>query len=119
MKGAKVLGERFSPSTYQCSRCGRISGCRWDQKPLTCAACALPAATGLPDQSWADQALCAQTDPDVWFPPIGGRNDAAKAICAACPVTAECLAYALESGQEEGIWGGTSAVERRHLREVS
>ena len=71
---------------------------------------------------WADQALCAQTDPDLWYPEHGGvaystidgdREQTAKSICKRCPVIAPCLDYALESRAVEGIWGGMSERERR------
>ena len=40
---------------------------------------------------------------------------AAKAVCAQCPVSVACLAFAVETRQEFGIWGGTDEEERRHL----
>jgi WhiB family redox-sensing transcriptional regulator len=40
----------------------------------------------------------------------------AKAVCAACPVRIDCLGYALETGQDAGVWGGTSEKERREIR---
>jgi WhiB family redox-sensing transcriptional regulator len=66
-------------------------------------------------EPWMDDALCAQTDPDLFFPDLGGSAKAAKAVCAGCDVAAECLAYALEHGEREGIWGGLSPLERRKL----
>lgn len=74
---------------------------------------------------WAEDALCAQTDPDIWFPEIGGHREAAIArrICRACPVRAECLDYALAgadtwNGLATGIWGGTSPRERARIRQA-
>lgn len=72
---------------------------------------------------WAEQALCAQADPDAWFPDQG-RGDlvtAARRICGRCPVRAQCLDYALSgadtwAGVATGIWGGTTARERGQLR---
>lgn len=66
-------------------------------------------------EPWMADGLCAQTDPDLFFPELGGSAREAKAICAACPVRARCLAYALEH-QERGIWGGTSDRQRQKLR---
>lgn len=66
-------------------------------------------------EPWVADALCAQTDPEIFFPEKGGSTDAAKRVCGACDVTAECLAYALRTGQEHGIWGGLSRMERRAL----
>lgn len=116
--GTRVPGARFAPGTYQCRRCGRLAQCNISRsKPLTCLACTHPAEAeaGFPDQGWAVQALCAQVDPEVWFPAKGSVNKAAKAVCAKCPVRAECLSYALATGQPFGVWGGLSAAERRRL----
>jgi WhiB family redox-sensing transcriptional regulator len=40
----------------------------------------------------------------------------AKSVCCQCPVTTECLEFALETNQDTGIWGGTSEEERRQIR---
>lgn len=70
------------------------------------------------DLSWQDSALCAQTDPEVFFPPQGGCIAVPKRICAGCDVRAECEEYAVSTGQENGIWGGMSPrVLRRRVRE--
>jgi WhiB family transcriptional regulator, redox-sensing transcriptional regulator len=73
---------------------------------------------GDPDRSpgWGDQALCAQSDPEAWFPEPGGSAPLAKAICRICPVQVPCLAYALDHPELRGIWGGLSERERRALR---
>ena len=60
-------------------------------------------------------ALCAETDPDEFFPDKGSNPRAAKRVCGSCEVRAECLAYALEHGERFGIWGGLSERERRRL----
>jgi WhiB family redox-sensing transcriptional regulator len=65
--------------------------------------------------TWQDQGVCAEADPDAWFPEKGGSNREAKRICRICPVRAECLEYALEHDQRFGIWGGTSERERRPM----
>lgn len=70
-------------------------------------------------QPWKNDAACTGLDPDLFYPPpVGGRAQAqaAKAVCAGCPVRLECLAYALASGEELGIWGGLSERERRKIR---
>ena len=46
---------------------------------------------------WQEQALCAQTDPEAFFPEKGGSTREAKRICVGCEVKAECLEYALGS----------------------
>ena len=72
---------------------------------------------GLPDeQSWQERALCAQTDPEAFFPEKGGSTREAKRICTGCEVRSECLEYALEHDERFGIWGGLSERERRRLK---
>lgn len=61
---------------------------------------------------WQDSALCAQTDPEVFFPALGSPGRDAKRVCRLCPVRAECLEYAIETRQAHGIWGGTSEKQR-------
>jgi WhiB family redox-sensing transcriptional regulator len=59
--------------------------------------------------------LCAQTDPEVFFPEKGGSVREAKAVCAGCPVRTPCLEYALAHDERFGVWGGLSERERRRL----
>ena len=77
-------------------------------------------AWDLPDgpdqQTWQERALCAQTDPEAFFPEKGGSTREAKRICAGCEVRAECLEYALAFDERFGIWGGLSERERRRLK---
>lgn len=65
---------------------------------------------------WQDRALCAQTDPEAFFPEKGGSTREAKRVCTGCEVRAECLDYALTHDERFGIWGGMSERERRRLR---
>jgi WhiB family transcriptional regulator, redox-sensing transcriptional regulator len=65
---------------------------------------------------WQDRALCAQTDPEAFFPEKGGSTREAKKVCRGCEVRAECLEYALEHDERFGIWGGLSERERRRLK---
>ena len=69
-------------------------------------------------ETWRESALCAQTDPEVFFPPVGSSGEMARRICRQCPVTAECLEVALSrpAHSDEGIWGGTTPKERRAIR---
>lgn len=67
---------------------------------------------------WRAGALCAQTDPEVFFPDEGGSAREARAVCARCPVTAECLQWALEHDERFGIWGGATGRERMELRRL-
>ena len=66
--------------------------------------------------SWQTDALCAQTDPEAFFPEKGGSTRDAKRICASCEVRSQCLEYALANDERFGIWGGLSERERRKLR---
>jgi len=66
--------------------------------------------------AWQTDALCAQTDPEAFFPEKGGSTRDAKRICASCDVRAECLEYALQNDERFGIWGGLSERERRKLK---
>ncbi|MFD2674543.1 WhiB family transcriptional regulator [Gulosibacter bifidus] len=66
--------------------------------------------------AWQADALCAQTDPEAFFPEKGGSTRDAKMICQSCEVRAQCLEYALERDERFGIWGGYSERERRKLR---
>ena len=73
------------------------------------------------DDEWRDRALCRDTDPSLFFP-VGTTGlalvqiDHAKQVCNQCPVTSECLDFALTTNQDSGIWGGLSEEERRVIR---
>ncbi|HVQ91522.1 MAG TPA: WhiB family transcriptional regulator [Mycobacteriales bacterium] len=62
-----------------------------------------------------ESALCAQVDPEVFFPEMGQPTVVAKAVCAACPVTALCLAT-FGPLVTHGVVGGRSADERTRAR---
>ena len=72
-----------------------------------------PATT---DDQWQDRALCAQTDPEAFFPEKGGSTREAKRVCLTCDVRGECLEFALSNDERFGIWGGLSERERRKLK---
>jgi WhiB family redox-sensing transcriptional regulator len=60
-------------------------------------------------------------DPELFYPvsvagPAEEQVEEAKQVCAVCPVTADCLSWALRAGEPAGIWGGTTPEERRYLR---
>ena len=76
----------------------------------------LMALTGEDEQEWQERALCAQTDPEAFFPEKGGSTREAKQICNSCDVRSECLEYALGHDERFGIWGGLSERERRRLK---
>ena len=64
---------------------------------------------------WRESAMCAQTDPEVFFPENRGNPTEAKKICLQCEVRAECLNYALKANERYGVWGGLSTKERNRL----
>jgi WhiB family transcriptional regulator, redox-sensing transcriptional regulator len=68
---------------------------------------------------WHEQALCAQTDPEAFFPEKGGSTREAKRVCLSCDVRSECLEYALMNDERFGIWGGLSERERRRLKKAA
>lgn len=84
------------------------------------AATLTPPAPGDPAVQWRQSAACRREDPELFFP-IGsvGAGAAeiqrAKAVCAGCPVRRPCLAFALATGQNYGVWGGYDEDERRPL----
>lgn len=81
----------------------------------------LPPVVGGSGDDWRHRAACVNEDPDLFFP-IGNTGPAllqiedAKAVCRWCPVIDRCLQWALESGQDAGVWGGLSEDERRALK---
>lgn len=66
--------------------------------------------------AWQAQALCAQTDPEAFFPEKGGSTREAKSVCSRCEARAQCLEYALKNDERFGIWGGLSERERRRVK---
>lgn len=66
--------------------------------------------------AWQAQALCAQTDPEAFFPEKGGSTREAKSVCSRCEVRSQCLEYALKNDERFGIWGGLSERERRRIK---
>ena len=68
---------------------------------------------------WRTLAACRGLDPDLFFPERGDSFTArnAQAVCAACPVAEQCLEFAIEVGETEGIWGGLSGRQLRQERQ--
>jgi WhiB family redox-sensing transcriptional regulator len=70
---------------------------------------------------WRHRSACLDEDPELFFP-IGNTGPAilqieeAKQVCRRCEVREQCLAWALEAGQDHGVWGGLSEDERRALK---
>lgn len=67
--------------------------------------------------SWVDDALCAQVDPDLFFPDKGASSTAVQAqmVCRVCPVRNPCLEYAVSNKEQHGIWSGTTAKVRAKI----
>ncbi|MEU9338271.1 WhiB family transcriptional regulator [Streptomyces sp. NPDC048290] len=73
------------------------------------------------DDHWRELAECRFHDPDLFFPvgtsgPAAFQTERAKAVCRTCPVREPCLRYALDEGEDSGVWGGASETERRTRR---
>ncbi|MFI1197733.1 WhiB family transcriptional regulator [Micromonospora sp. NPDC020750] len=64
---------------------------------------------------WQAEGLCAETDPEAFFPEKGGSPRPAKKVCSRCDVQADCLEWALTTRQPYGIWGGRTEPERRAI----
>jgi len=77
---------------------------------------ALPAIAADTPGTWAESAACASTDPEIFFPAKGDSGAEARQVCGRCLVSDACLAYALQTREEFGIWGGLDPVERKNLR---
>ena len=73
--------------------------------------------TGPP--AWMTGGVCAQVDPELWFPEKGGSTREAKALCTGCPVQVQCLAYALANDERFGVWGGASERDRRRMKRTT
>lgn len=74
---------------------------------------------------WRHKAACRGEDPELFFP-IGNAGaatqaqvDEAKAVCARCSVRSACLNWALDNGEDAGVWGGSTEVERRQIRRAN
>jgi WhiB family redox-sensing transcriptional regulator len=76
---------------------------------------------GVDIMDWRHEAACREVDPELFFP-IGNSGPAllqieeAKQVCRRCSVMDECLRWAIDSGQDAGVWGGLSEDERRALK---
>lgn len=65
--------------------------------------------------AWRQRAACRGVDPDIFYPASDEEAEAAKAICAVCPVREACLEYALANRERDGVWGGATERERRRI----
>lgn len=114
-------GTHFTPSGHRRSQGGPASAVLYKRRREQARAASaylmaqFAALLGTPADDWQELALCAETDPETFFPEKGGSTREAKRICQGCEVRAECLEYALGHRERFGIWGGLSERERRRL----
>ena len=71
--------------------------------------------------NWRAASACLDTDPDMFFPVAAGTAASkqiarAQRICQGCPVRPQCLDFAMQSGEKDGIWGGTTPEQRIRAR---
>jgi WhiB family redox-sensing transcriptional regulator len=125
-----VHNQRTCTVTYTaaCPACG--SDATWtgvgginQQTTITvhCPHCHPSRNVEVPMSDWRHRALCRDADPSIFFPigttgPAAEQIEEAKAICSHCLVTSNCLTWALDTGQDSGVWGGMDEDERRALR---
>lgn len=69
----------------------------------------------VPTDGWQQDAACRDADPEMFFSNDDAQQEAAMAMCAACPVRTECLEHALSTRESYGIWGGTDEHDRKRL----
>lgn len=89
----------------------------WTASTVTDALAEFLVGVDLGAEEWQERALCAQTDPEAFYPEQGQSAGDAKRVCSLCPVRTECLKYAVEHDEGYGIWGGLSEKERREFRD--
>jgi WhiB family redox-sensing transcriptional regulator len=107
---------RRGPRRNRCDRCYQRIRRNGHLSTLTLGRPPRAAVPWRPPPAWTAQALCAQVDPDLWYPEHHSDQacQAAITICAGCPVRADCLEYALAIGEvNEGIWGGLTPTQRQ------
>lgn len=62
-----------------------------------------------------DGVACTPLNAEDFFPTVGGNPAAARATCAKCPVRVQCLQWAIDNREAQGIWGGMSPTERKAI----
>lgn len=70
-------------------------------------------------EDWRLDAACAGSEPDIFFPNSQEEQKIIAAIaCGSCAVKYECLEYALENREDDGVWGGATEEERRMILKI-
>ncbi len=67
------------------------------------------------NQPWMDLAACRGLTPDIFYPVSDELAGPALSICKTCPVRVSCLEYAISAKETEGVWGATTAKDRRRI----
>ena len=68
------------------------------------------------DENWKKRAACTGKPYDWFYTDPQGDYGRGRAVCTHCPVQSDCLTYALEIGDEQGLWGGMSPTQRDRIR---
>src|SRR5260370_26201110 len=101
-------------------QCRNISCARVNSRRIARAPCCAHSKE-IRTMDWRHKAVCRDEDPELFFP-VGNSGPAlaqiadAKLVCNRCPVTTDCLTWALDTGQDAGVWGGMSEDARRALK---
>ncbi|MFC8428281.1 WhiB family transcriptional regulator [Streptomyces sp. NPDC057253] len=71
-----------------------------------------------PRSAWRVRALCVGEDPELFFPlaETDRATARARAVCRRCPVLVDCRDWAVRHGEADGVWGDTTASQRRAIR---
>lgn len=112
-----LFDETFDPDTLTLAEAPTVV--TWPSELSAARPEGIPAPPAPKDpEAWRESARCVDMDPDDFHPSRGedAKATAAKAICDACPVRVDCLEYAIERPDLEGIWGGVNARGRREIR---
>jgi WhiB family redox-sensing transcriptional regulator len=67
------------------------------------------------EKKWTRQSACRGLDPMIFYPVSDEEAGAAQSVCAECPVQVDCLEYALENRERDGVWGGATERDRRRI----
>ncbi|MFE1441125.1 WhiB family transcriptional regulator [Streptomyces sp. NPDC058739] len=81
----------------------------------------VPLSTSPAGLDWRSRAACVGEDPELFFPlSDSAASEAqaaqARAVCRRCPVLVSCRTWAIDHGEDDGIWGATTASQRRAIR---
>lgn len=77
--------------------------------------------TADPNDDWRNRAECVNEDPELFFPvgstgPAAAQIEEARSVCRRCEAMEQCLRWALDTDQPDGVWGALTADERRALK---